>query len=424
MQLSKQKHSLSAKVKTFKGLALIAGLALVLSNPLTIYAESMTFSVDGNGSGSENEIKVTTSQNQSVNQNNSSNQDNEIEVKSNTGGNNVSDNTGEEVHVETGEVESEISVITKDTNVNKVVQEKCCHEGSLVTVSNNGSDSQNSVNIQNSSTTSVNQNNTANINNQVKVTANTGNNTVKNNTGGDTHVTTGNIYSNISIANKNINTNTQKIKGGSSASPVVVTIKNNGSGSNNKVRFEVNNDYYFTSNNLAYINNKVVHDANTGNNLIDGNTGGVVWLKTGTVGIITSILNENINTNKLIVDLCCQVDDDDDGKDDDDNGGKDDDDDNGGKDDDNGKDENGKDNGGNKDNGNGGDDDEDDEDSAGGIGGPRGQVLGAILPATGANTITWLLANLALVSTGIGLKLMQGWKKLQGNWQVKLTIYY
>ncbi len=165
------------------------------------------------------------------------------------------------------------------------------------TVSGNGAVSDNSVTLNNNSSTTVTQNNTANITNTVDTSASTGGNHADFNTGGNTGISTGDASNTTNItthANANVadfnGCNCQNGAGNTS-------ITNNGAFSENKVTTDNNNNTTSLSqNNNAQIRNDVTGKANTGNNTGNFNTGGDTTILTGNASSNTSIRN-NANVN-------------------------------------------------------------------------------------------------------------------------------
>src|SRR3990167_7594248 len=81
-----------------------------------------------------------------------------------------------------------------------------------VEISGNGSDSDNTVSVEQTNKTEVNQNNTANISNNVNVSSNTGDNKAEDNTGGDVSIDTGDSSANVTVTNS-ANSNQASVNG-------------------------------------------------------------------------------------------------------------------------------------------------------------------------------------------------------------------
>lgn len=373
-------------------LTLTTALITALANPTVIVASSITLNISGNGSDSESKATHSQENKVEVEQSNKSDIKNDVSSESNTGENKVDKNTGGEVKVETGSSESHVEVKNENINQNKA-EVGCgdCDKNSgevKINISNNGDGSKNQAELNQSSSTQVEQNNTAKINTTVNISSNTGNNSAKNNTGGDVKVSTGNIYSNVNVSNQNVNNSNAKI-GTGQAGKFSLNVSDNGAKSENMVVINRNNNTVHITNNQAYLNQEINEWFNTGGNTVSGNVGGRVFLSTGSIGSRVIIANNNINTNNTVIGCCKDgiggpVDPDPEKP--------------GTPGDDNDKPSNGN-NGDDK-----GRDDRKSRAMADAIGGTNGEVLGAILPATGGASLAYLLANVATLLTGLFLK--------------------
>lgn len=380
------------KNKRLASILLAAFLSLLLVNDV----RAETILITGNGSDSNNEVAITVTQETVVEQQNNSQVSNEVDVNANTGGNEVSENTGGENTVETGSSNTNVSIENENINSNSA-SGGCCEQETEIEISGNGSDSSNTVSSHTTNTTTVSQTNNAEITNSITTTANTGDNEASNNTG-DVYISTGDIFSSTQIINKGINSSYSKFNSGSGY--VNIRIKDNADGSNNNIEFVSLDDVLAFVDNKAEIKNKVVDLLNTGDNDAKGNTGGI-YISTGK--IISNIYIENADINSSVSEVSCDPCDE---------GG-----DNGGEDLEppippspppppNGGD------GGNggKGGGGGGNGSE----AGGGYGGSSaGHVLavaaGSVLPATGINWYLFaLVANLFMFLMGLYLRLLSG----------------
>lgn len=160
-----------------------------------------------------------------------------------------------------------------------------------LSITGNGADSQNSVSVTNTQTTTVEQTNNASVSNDVDSTANTGGNTASSNSGGDTNTTTGDISSNTSVENS---LNVSSVEVGCCPSSAGVNISENGANSDNNISATQTNqtDILITQN--AYITNNVNGSANTGNNTASNN-GGNVTISTGNIHAQAGIENIGVN---------------------------------------------------------------------------------------------------------------------------------
>lgn len=284
--------------------AILLALILSLESVLPVLADEI--SVSGNGESSANSVNVSTSSTQAVEQTNTASVDNNVSVDANTGENNASDNTGGDASINTGSIEANVGIDNSLINVSSVDIE-CCPNDLEVKVAGNGSDSQNTVGINQNGSTTITINNNATVNNSVNGSANTGNNNANNNTGGDVSITTGNIKASDNIDNSEINVYRvgASVGGGSNISASII---GNGTGSNNSIALNTNNSSSVNINNNADIDNNSKWDLNTGNNNANGNSGGSVSIVTGDIEYISTIKNGPINVGIVDID-CCPTDD-------------------------------------------------------------------------------------------------------------------
>jgi len=164
-----------------------------------------------------------------------------------------------------------------------------------ITVSGNGSDSDNEVKFEQEHTTDVEQYNTADVENKVNVTSNTGNNDAEDNTGGNVGIDTGDSKSTVSV-NNTLNSNSADVDccvGGDTD----IEISGNGADSNNDVDVDRKNNVWLDQINEANVDNDVDVDSDTGNNDAEDNTGGDVTIMTGdadTTVRLSTVANANI----------------------------------------------------------------------------------------------------------------------------------
>lgn len=297
------------KSKRLASTLLAAFLSLLLVNDV----RAETILITGNGDGSSSEVSTTVTQEVVVEQQNNSQVSNDVDVNANTGDNNVSENTGGENVIETGSVDSSVSVSNDNINSNTAVG-GCCNQGDTnIEISGNGSQSTNSVSSQGTTTTVVSQTNNAKIVNSVTTSANTGNNTANSNVG-DVSIKTGDISSSTQVINKGINFSYNKVNTGNTH--LSIKIKDNAPSSLNKIEFVSLNDTLILVENVAKIKNEVADFLTTGNNTANGNTGGV-YISTG--GIVSNVYIENSDINSsvsLVSKDVCAPDKDKDGNDD------------------------------------------------------------------------------------------------------------
>ncbi len=164
-----------------------------------------------------------------------------------------------------------------------------------ISVSNNGAGSSNTIVIDTSSTSTVEQANNADIQNNVDVTANTGDNSVSSNNA-DAHIITGSIDSTSSINNENINSNFAENQECGCSDETSSAIDGNGSDSINNLNLSFINAMNVSQENSAQITNNLTTNASTGNNQANNNNGNV-GIETGNITSLISIINKNINLN-------------------------------------------------------------------------------------------------------------------------------
>lgn len=167
-----------------------------------------------------------------------------------------------------------------------------------ITLSGNGSDSNNNATINLTKNATVVQNNTANVTNKVNVDSKTGNNEANKNTGGDVKVKTGDSDVNVAVKNM-LNSNSASVdccaKGDTD-----VKISGNGSDSDNKVNLDSQASNGIFQDNNGKVKNDVDVDSKTGNNKAKDNTNGDVEIETGDSDVSVGILNLlNSNAAKI-----------------------------------------------------------------------------------------------------------------------------
>lgn len=163
-----------------------------------------------------------------------------------------------------------------------------------ITISGNGSGSDNNVVVQSTNTTTVNQNNTANVTNNIKTNADTGDNKANYNTGGNVEISTGNADVTANVSN-DLNSNVAKVDC-CAANNTEVKISGNGANSDNKVGLVNSNTTTLNQKNNANVTNDVDVDAETGNNKAGANVGGDVSITTGKAKV-TVDLDTKANSN-------------------------------------------------------------------------------------------------------------------------------
>jgi len=271
---------------------LIIALVLLfqIGSVVTAFAEEII--VSGNGEGSSNEVTVQNNTTTTVTQSNNADVTNNVDTSATTGNNTASDNTGGDVAIVTGDVSQDVTI--ENSLNSSSVEIECCPTETNIEISGNGSDSENSVSLENQSQTEVSISQNASVTNNIFGSANTGDNKANDNTGGSVLIDTGNIK--VLGAIKNGPINVYSVTGGTgTGGNLDVSIASNGEGSINLVSLLLGGLSALKLNNNAVIYNEVYWDLNTGGNEANGNTGGDVTIRTGDILFDFGIENGPIN---------------------------------------------------------------------------------------------------------------------------------
>lgn len=295
----------------------------------------------GNMSGSQNGASIVDTTTNTTNQQNSVVLTNSANLASNSGDNSIKDNAGGDVTIATGDANTALTVVNNvNTNVAgsdivefNVIEDHVgdivldfsnpcatgCVSGNPLYMANkeNGSDSTNTLNSTSTTTNDTFQSNDAVIENNLILSSNTGENTIKDNTGGDATLTTGdaNVAANVvNFANNNLAGNViigfvnifgdldgdiilpedQFLSDGGNA-PYLANV-GNGSDSENFVNYDQATADTINQTNAADINNNIGMKATTGFNDVKDTTNGNVDVQTGDVDVVAQIINI-ANTN-------------------------------------------------------------------------------------------------------------------------------
>lgn len=239
--------------------------------------------IKDNGAGSDNDAIVKLNNTVNVTQDNNAKVKNNVDVDANTGKNDANNNTGGDVSIETGDANASATV-ENSLNTNGAVISGDGGGTLSIEISGNGANSDNTVNVNASSSVKLEQTNYAKVKNDVDVDADTGNNTANNNTGGNVTIDTGNADANADVSTL-ANFNWADLDACGCPLDGTVKISGNGVGSDNDVVLELvslqlagqdNNfkckgyGYYYYSKKC----NDVDVDADTGSNDANKNTQG------------------------------------------------------------------------------------------------------------------------------------------------------
>lgn len=161
--------------------------------------------INGNGADSENNIKIQEEQTNQTSVINRTIIKNRIDINEDTG-NNSAENSGGNVRIETGDIKSKVNVVNSPvgtTNIN--IPENKQNDTSISNINNNGSESKNKIEKDNTNNGTVSAVNDSQIKNEIHSNSDTGNNKADGNSG-SVVVATGNIIEQTDIQNSsNIN---------------------------------------------------------------------------------------------------------------------------------------------------------------------------------------------------------------------------
>lgn len=292
-----------------------------------------------NGSGSLNNSSLNSQSQDTTVQNNSAIVNNNLQQVSTTGQNTTSDNVGDSA-IKSGDANMTGTVVSAlNTNIDGVAVSEfniaddhqgdiilsfangCisgCSNLSPVSVANleNGSDSNNNIDLNQLNNEATFQNNDATLGSTLTLSANSGNNLANRNTGGDSFIETGdaNVAGNVlSFLNNNIagnvvfgvvnifgnlvgdiilpqssidNIGCLDCQGKTNLSNI-----NNGTKSQNNISSNSVDNNLVNQNNNAYIDNSESFSATSGDNEVSQNTGSSSYVKTGNSTIDSNTLN-------------------------------------------------------------------------------------------------------------------------------------
>lgn len=292
---------------TFRVKGAIVLIALVIPALLSATsAQAQELVISGNGSSSDSQITTTVNSTTTIEQSNQANIQNDVQLNANTGENSTSDNTNADTQIQTGDINTQVST-ENSANISTVSLDCCPDVPSTITITGNGSDSQNSVDLNQNSDTQIDIVQNTYIQNNVSGSANTGGNRASDNSGGNTTITTGNINVNLNVENKNINS--ANVAAGQGNTSLNVKISGNGSYSTNLANVYLNNNLNISIDNRAEIINSAIWDLITGENTANGNSGGNVSIATGDINFMAEIINGPINQSLVTIGCCDDIND-------------------------------------------------------------------------------------------------------------------
>jgi len=268
----------------------------------TQYAYALELEITGNSNGGNNEVTASVEQTTSVSQTNTASVTNTVSADANTGNNATGNNAGD-ASITTGSVTADVSV--NNTLNQSSADVNCCTTDpnpSAVTVTGNSNNGNNESTVAKTATTQVSVTNHASVFNVVNGTANTGGNKADNNTKAVT-IETGNITHHETINNQGINIVSVSVS--KSAGIVNVKIANNTNDGDNKVVLTYNQNDVFSVYNKLNLTNISIWNFNTGNNTAENNAGPVTII-TGSIASTSDIVNKDINASHISVTCCAK----------------------------------------------------------------------------------------------------------------------
>jgi hypothetical protein len=333
-------------------------LLMPAESPLPSLSHSIIVANEGQGSASSSEVQASVENVESISQNNDVVIVNTLALLADSGNNKASDNTGDS-EITTGDAMVGATLLTFANNnlygdiyfygvdiygtlTGDIILPDGFFEsgGELLVVGNddNGSDSSNQTSLETESTKEISQNNVANIENNLLLSAETGGNTINNQTDGDASITSGQgkVEANvINIVNTNlasgnmwfviVNTAGEWIgkilgtaegkswaAGGQTeveVDPVTgeIRVENTASGrdTENSASVRSDNEIGLSQTNTADITNNLSLSVSTGRNEISQTAQGESRIMTGNATIIANMVNF-VNNNivggsKLVV---------------------------------------------------------------------------------------------------------------------------
>lgn len=279
--------------------------SLTLGFPSQAVFADITVTVNGNGSTSTNNVTVEQNRTTDITSTNTATVNTTVAEKANTGGNEITGATGGENAIQTGTIAT-TTTVANNLNTSSIDAANCCQNSqTVITEDGNGAGSTNHIDNTNNSQTTVTVTNVAQVSNQIAIDANTGDNQIFATTAGDTSdpkIKTGNIKITGNVNNAGINTSTITVPNGSAEQSFVSLIEN-GVFSTNDIVLTNNQNVFVTKNSDATIDNDIVVDANTGDNVIALATGGITNIETGDIDInfgVTNVANQDV-----VIVSCC-----------------------------------------------------------------------------------------------------------------------
>lgn len=256
--------------------------------------------VSQNGAGSTSEVAVEEVDAVVVQQTNDTSVETVIDVTQHTGDNVIDGSTGSESTIVTGDIVEDIS-IEHEVNESSVDVSDCCgNDETQILIVGNGKQSTNSVSANSSNVVNVVVTQTSSIEQTYKSESSTGGNTIKDTSGGDAHIETGDIDAQLSIETKQ-NSAHVEVDCCSDAG-TFIKIANNGDGSINRVVSVNTNVFDILISQSQKLVTALLADYDTGNNYLSNVTGGTQTIITGDIAVAASVSDEGSTSTVEVTD--------------------------------------------------------------------------------------------------------------------------
>ncbi len=273
--------------------------------------------ISGNGTHSDNNVNLDNNHSTTLYQTNNADIDNDVDVDSDTGYNDAEDNTGGDVSITTGDVDTSVTLSTV-ANANVATVGGNGGEGGTLSarIIGNGSNSDNDIDLDLTNDVLLVQSNDADVDNDVDVDSDTGDNDADDNTNGDVMIDTGDATTDVTIDNA-LNFNFADADCGCLLDDVLAKIAGNGTDSDNDIKATLDGSQEVYQDNCGDevkdsfvwdvkgsdcgVDNDVDVDSDTGYNDAEDNTGGVdaddPSLETGDADTTVDLTNAgNVNS--------------------------------------------------------------------------------------------------------------------------------
>jgi hypothetical protein len=226
--------------------------------------------ISGNGSYSDNTAIINSFTDTAVYQDNFACIDNDVNANPSTGENEADRNTGGAVNVTTGPATANVNVSNQaNANLAEIGDDGPSSDAGWVAarIVNNGSNSDNFVNVNLDRFALITQDNFARIDNRINANPSTGNNSANDNTDGDVAIRTGSATSNVNVDNR-ANFNYADIE--CCGTDHLTEVEGNGSDSSNNAIFTRFDDLAVFQNGANLVGSAQVNNFNNGLNSIFG----------------------------------------------------------------------------------------------------------------------------------------------------------